>query len=55
MRTGKTDRSDLRTFELKLTRPAFTSGSEKEFTLEECWYANEEIQTGAERNAAAAD
>ena len=32
-----------------------TSGSEREFTLKERWYANEETQTGADRYAAAAD
>ena len=32
-----------------------TSGSEREFTLEGSWYADEEIQAGADRNAAAAD
>ena len=32
-----------------------TSGSEREFTLEGSWYADEEIQAGANRNAAAAD
>ncbi len=32
-----------------------TSGSEREFTLEERWYADEETQAGADRNAATAD
>jgi hypothetical protein len=32
-----------------------TSGSEREFTLKERWYADEEIQAGADRDAAAAD
>ena len=32
-----------------------TSGSEREFTLEGSWYADEEIQAGADRNAVAAD
>ena len=32
-----------------------TSGSEREFTLEERWYGDEEIQAGADRNAATAD
>jgi hypothetical protein len=32
-----------------------TSGSEREFALEERWYADEEIQAGADRNAATAD
>jgi hypothetical protein len=31
-----------------------TSGSEREFTLEGSWYAYEEIQAGADRDAAAA-
>ena len=35
--------------------PTFcTSGSEREFTLEGSWYADEEIQAGADRDAAAA-
>ena len=38
-----------------LTGVFCTSGSEREFTLEECWYADEEIQTGADRNAATTD
>jgi hypothetical protein len=32
-----------------------TSGSEREFTQEGSWYADEEIQAGADRNAVAAD
>ncbi|MGB7282733.1 MAG: helix-turn-helix domain-containing protein [Candidatus Acidiferrum sp.] len=32
-----------------------TSGSEREFTLKERWYADKEIQTGADCHAAAAD
>jgi hypothetical protein len=32
-----------------------TSGSEREFTQEERWYADEEIQAGADRDAATAD
>ena len=32
-----------------------TSGSEGEFTLEGSWYADEEIQAGADRDPAAAD
>ena len=32
-----------------------TSGSEREFTLEGSWYADEEIQAGADRDPAAAD
>ena len=31
-----------------------TSGSEREFTLEGSWYADQEIQAGANRDAAAA-
>jgi hypothetical protein len=31
-----------------------TSGSEREFTLEESWYADEEIQAGADCDTAAA-
>ena len=31
-----------------------TSGSEREFTLEGSWYADQEIQAGADRDAAAA-
>ena len=31
-----------------------TSGSEREFTLEGSWYADEEIQAGADRDTAAA-
>jgi hypothetical protein len=31
-----------------------TSESEREFTLEGSWYADEEIQAGADRDAAAA-
>jgi hypothetical protein len=37
-----------------LTGGFCTSGSEREFTLEGSWYANEEIQAGADRDAAAA-
>ena len=32
-----------------------TNGSEREFTLEGSWYADEEIQAGADRDLAAAD
>jgi hypothetical protein len=32
-----------------------TSGREREFTLEESWYADEKVQAGADRDAAAAD
>ena len=38
-----------------LTGVFCTSGSERESTLEGSWYADEEIQAGAHRNAAAAD
>ena len=38
-----------------LTGVFCTSGSEREFTLEERWYADEEIQAGADRNAATTD
>jgi hypothetical protein len=31
-----------------------TSGSEREFTLEGSWYADEEIQAGADRDVVAA-
>jgi len=31
-----------------------TSGSEREFTLEGSWYADEEIQAGADRDTATA-
>jgi hypothetical protein len=37
-----------------LTGVFCTSGSEREFTLEGSWYADEEIQAGADRNTAAA-
>ena len=37
-----------------LTGVFCTSGSEREFTLEGSWYADEEIQAGADRHAAAA-
>ena len=37
-----------------LTGVFCTSGSEREFTLEGSWYADEEIQAGADRDAAAA-
>jgi len=32
-----------------------TSGSEREFTLEGSWYADEKVQAGADCDAAAAD
>jgi hypothetical protein len=32
-----------------------TSGTEREFILKERWYADEEIQARADRDAAAAD
>ena len=38
-----------------LTGVFCTSGSEREFTLEERWYADEEIQARADSNAATAD
>jgi len=38
-----------------LTGDFCTSGSEREFTLMERWYANEKIQAGADCDAAAAD
>jgi hypothetical protein len=38
-----------------LTGSFCTSGSEREFTLEGRWYADEEIQAGADRNAAPTD
>jgi hypothetical protein len=38
-----------------LTGVFCTSGSEREFTQEERWYADEEIQAGADRSAATAD
>src|ERR1700683_4536805 len=37
-----------------LTGGFWTSESEREFTLEGSWYANEEIQAGADRDTAAA-
>ncbi len=37
-----------------LTGVFCTSGSEREFTLEGSWYADEEIQAGADRDTAAA-
>ena len=37
-----------------LTGVFCTSGSEREFTLEGSWYADEEIQAGADRDAATA-
>ena len=40
---------------LEVTGVFCTSGSERESTLEGSWYADEEIQAGAHRNAAAAD
>jgi hypothetical protein len=39
---------------IDLTGVFCTSGSEREFTLEGSWYADEEIQAGADRDAAAA-
>jgi hypothetical protein len=37
-----------------LTGVFCTSGSEREFTLEGSWYADEEIQAGTDRDTAAA-
>ena len=37
-----------------LTGISCTSGSEREFILEGSWYADQEIQAGADRDAAAA-
>jgi hypothetical protein len=37
-----------------LTGVFCTSGSEREFTLEGSWYADEEIQAGTDRDPAAA-
>ncbi len=45
----------LQTLGFDLTGIFCTSGSEREFTLKERWYADEEIQAGADRDAAAAD
>ena len=45
---GKTNLKD------DLTGLFCTSGSEREFTLEGSWYADQEIQAGADRDAAAA-
>ena len=45
------DRPDSQT---DLTGIFCTSGSGREFTLEGSWYAHEEIQAGADRDAAAA-
>jgi hypothetical protein len=39
---------------LDLTGVFCTSGSEREFTLEGSWYADEEIQAGADCDTAAA-
>jgi hypothetical protein len=39
---------------IDLTGIFCTSGSEREFTLEGSWYADQEIQAGADRDAAAA-
>jgi hypothetical protein len=40
---------------IEVTGGFCTSGSEREFTLEGSWHADEEIQAGADRDAAAAD
>jgi hypothetical protein len=39
--------------ETNVTGVFCTSGSEREFTLEGSWYADEEIQAGADRDASA--
>ncbi|MGC1385772.1 MAG: hypothetical protein WA823_18505 [Candidatus Acidiferrales bacterium] len=57
--TGQMDPSYREAFEAEadttdVTGVFCTSGSEREFTLEGSWYADEEIQAGADRNAAAA-
>ncbi len=43
-----------RALDYDLTGVFCTSGSEREFTLEGSWYADEEIQAGADRDTAAA-
>jgi serine/threonine protein kinase len=40
---------------IDLTGDFCTSGSEREFTLEESWYAHETVQAGADRHPAAAN
>ena len=40
--------------DLDLTGGFCTSGSEREFTLEGSWYADEEIQAGADRDVVTA-
>jgi hypothetical protein len=45
----------LNSFVFDLTRDSCTSGSEREFTMKERWYANEEIEAGADCDAAVAD
>jgi hypothetical protein len=47
------DRQSLEDW-IDLTGGFCTSGSEREFTLEGSWYADEEIQAGTDRDAAAA-
>jgi hypothetical protein len=47
-------RGDSISFRTDLTGIFCTSGSEREFTLEGSWYADQEIQAGADRDAAAA-
>jgi hypothetical protein len=39
---------------VEVTGDFCTSGSERQFTLEGSWYADEEIQAGADRDASAA-
>jgi hypothetical protein len=40
---------------IDVTGFSWTSGSWREFTLEEGWYADEEIQAGANRDVAPAE
>jgi hypothetical protein len=49
-------RFDPKSFDFRpdLTGIFCTSRSEREFTLEGSWYADQEIQAGADRDAAAA-
>jgi len=44
----------LTRFQSDVTGVFCTSGSEREFTLEGSWYADEEIQAGADRDTATA-
>jgi hypothetical protein len=48
-------KSAFHVLQCDLTGDLCTSGSEREFTLKERWYANQEIQAGADCDAAAAD